>query len=32
LAVEGDWEEMARNILDWKEDFICDLKLQWDYY
>jgi hypothetical protein len=33
MAVEGDWEEMARkkNRL-CKEDFICGLMLQWDGY
>jgi hypothetical protein len=30
MAVEGDWEEMARKESDWQEDFMCDLKLQWD--
>jgi hypothetical protein len=32
MAVEDDWEENTRNELDYKEDFMCDLKLQWDGY
>jgi hypothetical protein len=32
VAIEGVWEEMARKELDWKEDFICNLKLQGDLY
>jgi hypothetical protein len=32
MAVQGDWEDMARNELDCKEDYVCDLKWQWDCY
>jgi hypothetical protein len=33
MAVEGDWEEMAKKgIRLWKEDFMCDLKWEWDCY
>jgi hypothetical protein len=31
LAVEGDWDEMARKELGCA-DSMCDLKLQWDCY
>jgi hypothetical protein len=32
MAVEDDLEEMEEEIWRWKEDFMCDLKWQWDCY
>jgi hypothetical protein len=32
MAVEGDWEEMARNELDCTKKTSCDLKLLWAGY
>jgi hypothetical protein len=32
MAVEDDWEEMARKELRREKETSCELQLQWDWY
>jgi hypothetical protein len=32
MAVEDDWEEMARKELGCEKKTLCALQLQWDWY